>query len=208
MTPCESSKTAIVVYGEGAGSTRTVCTDPDCPVHHPRRVIQIDPDAEERQRKHEKEQARRKRLLKSRAECFKRIVDNAPSIFTAPQIRVLLRALVHIDPYQFTDDVAAYYVTDENNQQTADEVLASVVDGLADEELTGFTIRLVLTTHAQIPRENEIDYLTEAEQVFAPPKPKKIEAKKKVATQKVAKKLTPVKTKSAKKKTTSKRLAA
>jgi ParB family transcriptional regulator, chromosome partitioning protein len=28
VTPCESSKTAIVVYGEGAGSTRTVCTDP------------------------------------------------------------------------------------------------------------------------------------------------------------------------------------
>jgi ParB family chromosome partitioning protein len=32
VTPCEASKTAIVVYGEGAGTTRTVCTDPDCPV--------------------------------------------------------------------------------------------------------------------------------------------------------------------------------
>jgi len=206
VTPCESSKTAIVVYGEGAGSTRTVCTDPDCPVHHPRRVIQIDPDADERQRRHEKEQARRKRLLKRRAESFNRIVDNAPSTFTAPQLRVLLRALVHIDPYQFTDDVAAYYVTDENNQQTAEEVLTSVVDGLADEKLTGFAIRLVLTTHAEIPRENEIDSLTEAEQVFAPPKRKEIEAKKKVPTKKVAKKPTPVKTKSTK--TTSKRLAA
>jgi hypothetical protein len=28
LRPCESSKTAIVVYGEGAGGTRTVCTDP------------------------------------------------------------------------------------------------------------------------------------------------------------------------------------
>src|SRR5215472_4097484 len=112
---CESSKTAIVVYGEGAGSTRTVCTDPDCPVHHPHRVIQIDPDAESRQREHEKEQARRTRLLKRRADSFNRILDNAPATFTAPQLRVLLRALVHIDPYQFTDDVAAYFVTDENN---------------------------------------------------------------------------------------------
>jgi ParB family chromosome partitioning protein len=79
VTPCESSKTAIVVYGEGAGSTRTVCTDPDCPVHHPHRAIQIDPDAEARQREHEKEQARRTRLLKRRADSF-----NASSTMPRP----------------------------------------------------------------------------------------------------------------------------
>ena len=206
MTPCESSKTAIVVYGEGAGSTRTVCTDPDCPVHHPHRVIQIDPEAEARQREQQSEQARRTRLLKRRADSFNRILDNAPATFTAPQLRVLLRALVHIDPYQFTDDVAANFVTDENNQQTAEEVLTSVVDGLEDEKLTNFALRLVLTTHSGIPRENEIDSLTEAEPFFAPPQPKK--EKKKVATAKAAKKPTPVKAKSAKKKTTTKRLAA
>ena len=205
--PCESSKTAIIVYGEGAGSTRTVCTDPDCRVHHPHRVIQIDPEAEARQREHEKEQARRKRLLKRRAESFNRILDNAPVTFAAPQLRVLLRALIHIEPYQFTDDVAAYFVADENNQQTAEEVLTSVVDGLEDEKLTNFALRLVLTTHAGIPRENEIDSLTEAEQVFAPRQPKKLEARKKVATKKAAKKLTPVKGKSVKK-TATKRLAA
>jgi ParB family transcriptional regulator, chromosome partitioning protein len=208
VTPCESSKTAIVVYGEGAGSTRTVCTDSECPVHHPHRVIQIDPDAEARQREHEREQARRTRLLKRRADSFNRILDNAPATFTAPQLRVLLRALVHIDPYQFTDGVAAYFVTDENNQQTAEEVLTSIVDGLEDEKLTGFALRLVLTTHAGIPRENEIDSLAEAEEVFAPPEPKKPAAKKKEATKKAAKKPTPVKTKSAKKKSTTKRLAA
>jgi ParB family transcriptional regulator, chromosome partitioning protein len=182
VTPCESSKTAIVVYGEGAGSTRTVCTDSECPVHHPHRVIQIDPDAEARQREHEREQGRRTRLLKRRADSFNRILDNAPATFTAPQLRVLLRALVHIDPYQFTDGVAAYFVTDENNQQTAEEVLTSIVDGLEDEKLTGFALRLVLTTHAGIPRENEIDSLAEAEEVFAPPEPKKPTAKKKEAT--------------------------
>jgi len=211
VTPCESSKTAIIVYGEGAGTTRTVCTDPDCPVHHPHRVIQIDPEAEARQREHEKEQARRKRLLKRRAESFNRILDNAPAIFTAPQLRVLLRALVHIDPYQFIDDVAAYFVTDENNQQTAEEVLTSIVDRLEDEKLTSFALRLVLTTHAGIPRENEIDSLIEAEQVFAPLEPKKPVAKKNVATKKTTKKAAkqpiPVKGKSAKK-TTAKRLAA
>ena len=124
------------------------------------------------------------------------------------QLRVLLRALVHIDPYQFTDDVAAYFVTDENNQQTAEEVLTSIVDGLEDEKLTGFALRLVLTTHAGIPRENEIDFLTEAEQVFAPPEPKKPAAKKKVGTKKAAKKPTPARTKPAKKKSTTKQVAA
>ncbi len=208
VTPCESSKTAIVVYGEGAGSTRTVCTDSECPVHHPRRIIQVDPAAEAIQREHEKEQARRTRLLKRRADSFNRILDNAPATFTAPQLRVLLRALVRIDPYQFIDDVAECFVTDENNQQTAEEVLISVVDGSEDEKLTSFALRLVLTTHTEIPRENEIDSLTEAEQVFAPPQPKKPEPKKKVATKKAAKQPTPAKTKSAKKKTAAKRLAA
>jgi ParB family transcriptional regulator, chromosome partitioning protein len=206
--PCESSKVAIVVYGEGAGSTRTVCTDPDCPVHHPHRVIPIDPDAEARQREHEKEQARRKRLLKRRAESFNRILENAPAAFTAPQLRVLLRALVHIDPYQFTDDVAAHFVADENNQQTAEEVLTSVVDGLEDEKLTSFALRLVLTTHAGMPRENEIDVLADAEKAFVSSQPKKPAKKQKTGSKKTAKKSTPVKTKSAKKKTTTKRLAA
>ena len=99
-------------------------------------------------------------------------------------------------------------MTDENNQQTAEEVLTSIVDGLEDEKLTGFALRLVLTTHAGIPRENEIDSLAEAEEVFAPPEPKKPAAKKKEATKKAAKKPTPVKTKSAKKKQTTKQVAA
>src|SRR5579859_3581485 len=42
-SPCEASKTAIVVYGDGAGTTRQVCTDPNCPVHHPHRVVPVDP---------------------------------------------------------------------------------------------------------------------------------------------------------------------
>ena len=201
MTPCESSKTAIVVYGEGAGRTRTVCTDPECPVHHPHLVIQIDPDAEARQREHEKEQAHRKRLLKRRAESFNRILDNA-------QLRVLLRALIHLDPYQFIDGVAAHFMANENNQQTAEEVLTSVVDGLEDEKLTSFALRLALSTHTGIPRENETDILAVAEQVFGQPQPKKPAAKRKVAANKAAKKATERKVKSGKKETTTKRRTA
>ena len=149
----------------------------------------IDPDAEARQKQHEKEQARRKRLMKQRAETFNRILDSAPTTFTAPQLRVLLRALIHIDSYDFADDVAAHFVSDdENNQQTGEEVLLSVVDGLEDDKLSSFALRLALTGHADIPRENEIDHLAEAEAVFAQPQPKKVKTKK-ATTKKTAKKL-------------------
>jgi ParB family chromosome partitioning protein len=99
ITPSGASKPAIVVYGEGAGITRTVCTDPECSVHHPSRVVPIDPDAEARRKEHEKEQARRRRLEKDRAETFSRILENAPPTFTAPQLRVLLRTFITCDLY-------------------------------------------------------------------------------------------------------------
>lgn len=197
ITPCEAAMTAIVVYGEGAGTTRKVCTDPTCHVHHPRRVIAIDPDAEARQREIEKEQAQRKRLVKRRTESFNRILDNAPLTFSGPQLRVLLRALINIDACDFIDDVAAHFVgDDDNNQQSAEEALLTVMDGMEDNKLPAFALRLALTGHVDIPREAEIDHLIEAEKLFAPAQPK---AAKKPSAKAVMKPAS-VKTKSAKKK--------
>ena len=39
---------------------------------------------------------------------------------------------------------------------------------------TGFALRLVLSDHVGIPHESQSDLLTEAEQVFAPKKPKAV----------------------------------
>jgi ParB family chromosome partitioning protein len=113
---------------------------------------------------------------------------------------VFLRALVNIDPYCFADDVAEHYdaANDENNQQTAEEILLSTVDGLADDKLIGFALRLVLTGHTPIPRESEIDFLTEAEAAFAPPQPRTT-AKKKEKKPTVIKAHTPKKTAAKKK---------
>jgi ParB family chromosome partitioning protein len=69
---------------------------------------------------------------------------------------------------------------------------------------TGFALRLVLTAHTPIPRESEIDFLTEAEAAFAPPQPKKTASK-------TAKAPTPIKDaqkNAAKKKTAKKQVAA
>jgi ParB family transcriptional regulator, chromosome partitioning protein len=76
-------------------------------------------------------------------------------------------------------DVAEHLAANhENNQQTSEEILLSTIDGLPDDKLAGFALRLVLTAHTPIPREGELDLLTEAEAAFAPPQPKKTAVKK------------------------------
>jgi hypothetical protein len=136
VTQCGASKPAIVVYGEGAGTTRTICIDPACPVHHPSRVVPIDPDAEARRKEHEKEQARRRRLEKDRAETFSRILQNVPANFTAPHLRVLLCAFITCDLYGQSDVVATHYAgEDDDNNQSSEEILLSVADRLEEVPL-------------------------------------------------------------------------
>ncbi len=94
---------------------------------------------------------------------------------------MFLRALINLDPYDFAEDVAAYFVgNDEKNQQTPEEVLASTLASLPDEKLTSFALRLALTGHTDTPRESDFDFLTEAEAVFVPLQPKRKAATKKV----------------------------
>ncbi len=82
-------------------------------------------------------------------------------------MRVLLRAIVNLDPYTFADDLAED-IADENDRRSSEEVLLAAIDATADDKLTRFAIRLALSGHVGIPRENEPDFLTEADAVFAP----------------------------------------
>jgi ParB family chromosome partitioning protein len=223
--PCDSTKTAIVVFGKHVGRTLTVCTDTDCPVHTPHIAAQraADPpptiapapeaeteeeaearkaeyeqrskeyeadqqrkeeerkqESERQQKEYEAEQSRREKQRKARLATFDRILANAPPTFSAPQLRVFLSALVNLDPYDFAEDVAAFYVGDnENNQQTPEEVLSTTLAALPDEELTAFALRLVLTGHMDIPRESDFDFLTHVEAAFVAPPPKKAPTGKK-----------------------------
>ena len=120
---------------------------------------------EERKQQFEREQAemeaernRRAEILKARKATFNRILENAPAMFAAAQLRVFLRALVNLDPYTFTDDIAEYFAgDDENNQLSAEEILLSTIGALTEDKLTGFALRLALTGHVGIPREGEYD---------------------------------------------------
>ena len=139
---------------------------------------------EQQEKEREAERARRERVMKTRTSTFNRIVDNAPAMFTAAQLRVFLRALANINPHTFADDVAQLFDTDEEtNQQTAEEILTSTIDKLTDDKLTGFALRLVLTGQTPIPDAKEIDFLGEAERAFASPQPKTTPSKKGTKTQ-------------------------
>ena len=126
---------------------------------------------ERQQKEYEAEQARRDKQHKARLAIFERIIEQAPATFSAAQLRVFLRLLVQVD-YSFLEDVAARFANgDENTQQSDEEIVLAALDGTADDKLTGLALRIVLSDHVGVPPENQPDFLTEAEQVFAPKKP-------------------------------------
>ena len=133
---------------------------------------------ERQQKEYEAEQKRREKLSKARTATFDRILDKAPAMFTAAQLRTFLRLLVHIDPYSFLEEVASHFSgNDENAQQTDEEIVLAALDSTADDKLTSFALRLALTDYVGIPPEGEPDPLSEAEAAFAPPPPKSSKSK-------------------------------
>jgi ParB family chromosome partitioning protein len=132
---------------------------------------------ERQQKEYEAEQARREKQRKARLATFDRILEHAPGAFNAAQMRFFLRLVIQLD-YSFLEEVATHFANgDENTQQSDEEIVLAALDGIADEKLTGFALRIVLTDHLGTPRESQPDLLTEAEQVFAPKKPKAGKAK-------------------------------
>ncbi len=121
----------------------------------------------ERRSWYEAEQVRRDEQRTARDATFERILENAPETLNAAQLRVLLRAIVNLDPYTFADDLAED-IADVTDRSSAEEVLLATIDATADDKLTRFAIRLALSGHVGIPRENESDFLSEADAVFAP----------------------------------------
>ena len=127
---------------------------------------------ERQQKEYEAEQARREKQRKARFATFERIIEQAPVSFNPAQLRLFLRLLINLD-YSFLEEVAVHFANgDENTQQSNEEIVLAALDGTADEKLTGFALRIALSDHIGIPHEHQPDFLTEAEQVFVPAKPK------------------------------------
>ncbi len=71
-----------------------------------RRAEERRQEMERQEQEYEAEQARREELRQAREATYNRILENAPASFNAAQLRVLLRAIVNLDPYTFADDLA------------------------------------------------------------------------------------------------------
>ena len=153
------------------------------------------------QKEYEAEQARRDKQRQARVSTFERIIQEAPASFNPEQMRFFLRLLVNINAYDFLEEAAAHFSTDENEQRSDDEVVLATLSNTADEKLTGFALRLVLADHVGLPHQDQPDLLTEAESIFAPKKPKAVKPKdsatkksKPAAVKAASKKATTIKT--------------
>ena len=63
-------------------------------------------ERERENQEYEAQQARREEQRQARAATFERILTNAPASLSHAQLRVLLRAIVNLNPYAFADDLA------------------------------------------------------------------------------------------------------
>ena len=212
--PCEAAKPAIIVYGKRVGTTLTVCTDNNCPIHDPRAAARLaqqeqeNPDTRDGSQQPRRRPPKKPRSVKPSISSAERTtkpnrtagLKNAvlqqekedarvrgatgrtgraasqpargdlrthhramlPKPSPLRSFACVLRALVNLDPYTFTDDLAEE-IADENEKRSTEEVLLSVIDGTADRKLTAFALRLALSGHRGIPREGEPDFLSEAE---------------------------------------------
>ena len=229
VAPCEASKPAIIVYGKRVGTTLTVCTDSNCPIHDPRAaakaaehpapvmppapLTETEEEAEARRQQHEQqqneyaaeqerraeefrqrqereqqeyeaEQARREERRTARVATFDRIIAAAPASFTAPQLRVVLRAIVNLDPYTFAHDLAEDHAAEnEDEQRGAEELLLATIDATADEELTAFALRLALPGHVGIPRETASTSLQKPKRSSLRSNPRRKRARRKPGNQ-------------------------
>jgi ParB family chromosome partitioning protein len=137
---------------------------------------------ERQQKEYEAEQSRRDKLRKARVTTFERIVNEVPATFRPDQLRAFLRLLVNINPYDFLEEAAAHFTSeDENTQQSDEEVVLDALSTTADDKLTGLALRIVLSDHVGIPQQDTPDLLSEAENIFAPKKPKIVKPKKHAA---------------------------
>ena len=121
---------------------------------------------EREKQEYEAERDRREQLREQREATFEPLVADAPKAFRAAQLCVLLRALVNLAPYIFSKDVAGD-LPEEFKDRDAEEVLLAAHS--KQQPTTSFKklrLRLPLSVHRGIPRENEPAFLAQAVLTF------------------------------------------
>jgi len=125
--------------------------------------------AERQQREYEAETQRRIAEHNARLATLERIVDHAPAIFDAVQLRLFVELLLDLPPYGVFEEVAEHFAgDDENHGKTDNEILLEALAACADDKLVGFILRLLLTVHVDVPRGEQTDWLLKVESLLVP----------------------------------------
>jgi ParB family chromosome partitioning protein len=97
------------------------------------------------------------------------IMDHTPAQLTSDQFRLLMRALVQSDYYIF-EKVATHYaeLSEERRDQSEEAVLDDVIVTAKVDSLSSILTRIALTDHVDLPRDGQLDFLTEATELFVP----------------------------------------
>ncbi|WP_251106809.1 ParB/RepB/Spo0J family partition protein [Alloacidobacterium dinghuense] len=182
--PCPHTKTALIVFGRGAGKTVTICVEGECPVHDPatsarlakeqaenpepvmapapeeeseeeaqarqaeyeqqrkeyeaeqeRKDADRQAELERQQKEYEAEQKRRDKQHKERIAALERIIENAPAVLDAVQLRFILELLIHLSPDGLFEEAAEHFVgSDESHNKCEDEILSEAMAACADNK--------------------------------------------------------------------------
>jgi ParB family chromosome partitioning protein len=128
---------------------------------------------ERQQKEHEAEVRRREKQHKARLPTLEHIIEHTPEVLNPSQLRTFTELLLNLSPYGLFEEAAEHFVgDDENNNKTEDQILTEALASCADNKLKGFLLRFLLTEYVGIPHEDQPDWLSKAESVFAPVKPK------------------------------------
>lgn len=121
---------------------------------------------------------------------MEKIVEHAPLVFNADQLRLLLQILLNDAPYGLFEEAAEFYAPDDGDDgKTVDELLTEALGLCVDEKLTAFLLRLILSEHRSLPLGEQIDWLEKAAAMFVPesakpvrPTAKKLKGNRKSST--------------------------
>ena len=191
---CDSAVPAIVTYGSGIGTTRMICADHDCLVHHPRRsgpttAGRVNPELEaankrreeewqERRRKQEEEQEERDREEEKREERLHTLILRFPAAVSTEQMRFLLTALLAGNFDHAADRIALRLtLEDADDRRGREEICAYALATCMPSSLIGYLAELALGSLVEPPEPGERDYLAEAETLFpvaAPAEPEPV----------------------------------
>lgn len=202
---CTTTRTGLVVYGDNTGQRITVCIDRDCAIHTTRRTPTIDPEWAKQQEARRKEQERREKAKAGREKRFKALLHRFPYTIDAEQNRFLIRALILGDTDVSRERMAMRFEGDETSNECAEDVCARVLINVTPLSLPGYLAELALGSYIDLPRNDEHDFLAEAEALFPDTtiqKPTTKEAGKKKTPNKAPVKVPPVAARIAKAKKT------